>query len=84
MQAGRRTKGRWVAQLLEIDDLKVEFASAQGVVKAVDGISYGVDAGETVALVGESGCGKSMSALAPLGSVKGSLPRATHSRTQSD
>jgi oligopeptide/dipeptide ABC transporter ATP-binding protein len=58
-----------VAHLLEIDDLKVEFASAQGVVKAVDGISYGVDAGETVALVGESGCGKSMSALAVLGLV---------------
>jgi oligopeptide transport system ATP-binding protein len=37
-----------VTHLLEIDDLKVEFASAQGVVKAVDGISYGVDAGETV------------------------------------
>jgi peptide/nickel transport system ATP-binding protein len=55
--------------LLEIDDLKVEFPSAHGVVKAVDGISYTVDAGETVALVGESGCGKSMSALAVLGLV---------------
>ncbi len=52
--------------LLEIEDLKVEFPSAQGLVKAVDGISYAVDAGETVAVVGESGCGKSMSALAVL------------------
>jgi oligopeptide/dipeptide ABC transporter ATP-binding protein len=58
-----------VTGLLEIDDLKVEFPSAGGLVKAVDGISYTVDAGETVALVGESGCGKSMSALAVLGLV---------------
>jgi oligopeptide/dipeptide ABC transporter ATP-binding protein len=58
-----------VTSLLEIDDLKVEFPSAQGLVKAVDGISYTVAAGETVALVGESGCGKSMSALAVLGLV---------------
>ncbi len=55
--------------LLEIEALKVEFPSAQGLVKAVDGISYAVDPGETVALVGESGCGKSMSALAVLGLV---------------
>jgi ABC-type dipeptide/oligopeptide/nickel transport system ATPase component len=41
--------------LLEIEELKVEFPSAHGLVKAVDGISYTVDAGETVALVGESG-----------------------------
>jgi len=58
--------GAAVSGLLEIDDLKVEFPSAHGLVKAVDGISYTVDAGETVALVGESGCGKSMSALAVL------------------
>jgi oligopeptide/dipeptide ABC transporter ATP-binding protein len=58
-----------VVPLLEIDDLRVEFRSAHGVVKAVDGISYAVAAGETVALVGESGCGKSVSALAVLGLV---------------
>ena len=58
-----------MARLLEIDDLRVEFRSAQAVVKAVDGISYTVGAGETVALVGESGCGKSVSALAVLGLV---------------
>jgi oligopeptide/dipeptide ABC transporter ATP-binding protein len=58
-----------VVPLLEIDDLRVEFRGAHGVVKAVDGISYTVDAGETVALVGESGCGKSVSALAILGLI---------------
>jgi oligopeptide/dipeptide ABC transporter ATP-binding protein len=55
-----------MTRLLEIEDLKVEFPSADGLVKAVDGIAYTVDAGQTVALVGESGCGKSMSALAVL------------------
>ena len=50
--------------LLEIDDLRVQFNSPQGTVKAVDGQSYYVESGETVAVVGESGCGKSVSALA--------------------
>src|SRR5690606_11013527 len=58
-----------MTRLLEIEDLRVHFRGPHGLVKAVDGISYGVDAGETVALVGESGCGKSMSALAVLGLV---------------
>ena len=58
-----------MAKLLEIEDLRVEFRTHAGLVKAVDGISYGVEQGETVALVGESGCGKSMSALAVMGLV---------------
>ena len=53
-------------RLLEIEDLKTQFFTSAGTVRAVDGISYGVDAGETVALVGESGCGKSVSALSIL------------------
>ena len=44
-----------VAKLLEIEDLRVEFRTHAGLVKAVDGISYGVEPGETVALAGESG-----------------------------
>ncbi|MES2564286.1 MAG: ABC transporter ATP-binding protein, partial [Pseudomonadota bacterium] len=50
--------------LLEVDDLHVHFVTPRGVVRAVEGISYTVGAGEVVALVGESGCGKSVSALA--------------------
>jgi oligopeptide/dipeptide ABC transporter ATP-binding protein len=55
-----------VPNLLEIEDLRVEFQTQLGTIKAVDGISYSVAAGETVAVVGESGCGKSVSALAVL------------------
>jgi oligopeptide transport system ATP-binding protein len=49
--------------LLEVKDLKTYFFTGDGVVKAVDGISYYVEEGETIGLAGESGCGKSVSAL---------------------
>jgi len=49
--------------LLDIRGLETHFDSASGVVRAVDGVSFHVDEGETVGLVGESGCGKSVTAL---------------------
>jgi peptide/nickel transport system ATP-binding protein len=52
-----------VAPLLEITDLRTEIRLKQGVVHAVDGVSIHVDPGETLGLVGESGCGKTMTAL---------------------
>jgi len=58
-----------VADLLEIEDLIVEFQTPTGVLRAVTGISYTVREGEVVALVGESGSGKSVSALAVLGLI---------------
>ena len=52
-----------MATLLEIKDLATYFYTPEGVVKAVDGISYDLQEGEILGLVGESGCGKSVSAL---------------------
>jgi oligopeptide/dipeptide ABC transporter ATP-binding protein len=55
-----------MSPLLEVRDLHTEFRITEGVVRAVDGISYTVEVGETVAIVGESGSGKSVSALSIL------------------
>jgi len=52
--------------ILEVDGLQTHFFTRDGIVKAVDGVSYAVDEGETLAVVGESGCGKSVSALSIL------------------
>ena len=51
------------APLLEVEDLKTHFFTRDGVVRAVDGVSFAIQPGETLALVGESGCGKSVTSL---------------------
>ncbi|TQK96753.1 oligopeptide transport system ATP-binding protein [Streptomyces puniciscabiei] len=53
--------------LLEVRDLRVEFRTRDGVAHAVNGVSYEVDAGETLAVLGESGSGKSVTAQAVMG-----------------
>jgi peptide/nickel transport system ATP-binding protein len=63
-----------IAQVLQVEDLRVTFTSPDGPLHAVDGVDLTVASAETVALVGESGCGKTMTALAILGLVP---PEAT-------
>ncbi|MFD7899731.1 ABC transporter ATP-binding protein [Streptomyces sp. NPDC059743] len=53
--------------LLDVRDLRVEFRTRDGVARAVNGVSYAVDAGETLAVLGESGSGKSVTAQAVIG-----------------
>jgi oligopeptide/dipeptide ABC transporter ATP-binding protein len=57
--------------LLEVSELRTHFFTREGVVRAVDGVSLAVEAGRTLGLVGESGCGKSVTAL----SIMGLLPQ---------
>ena len=54
------------APLLSVRNLEVEFRTVEGLVKVVNGVSFDVNRGEIVAIVGESGCGKSVTALALL------------------
>ena len=55
------------AHLLEVDDLQIELITDTGVIRAVDGVSFSIDAGETVTIIGESGSGKSTTAMGMLG-----------------
>jgi peptide/nickel transport system ATP-binding protein len=54
-------------RLLEVEDLRVEFPTEDGIVHAVDGVSYSVERGRTLGIVGESGSGKTVSSLTTIG-----------------
>src|SRR6266536_2772825 len=65
--------------LLEVEDLKVDFATDEGTVHAVGGVSFSLEAGEVLSIVGESGCGKSVTAMTTLGLTRGPNTRISGS-----
>jgi oligopeptide transport system ATP-binding protein len=61
--------GKPAGRLLQVEDLYVEFRTRDGVAKVINGVNYHVDAGETLAVLGESGSGKSVTAQAIMGII---------------
>src|SRR5579859_200847 len=66
--------------LLEVENLQTHFRTPEGIIRAVDGVSFAIERGETMAIVGESGCGKSVTANSilrlvpqPPGKISGQL-----------
>jgi peptide/nickel transport system ATP-binding protein len=70
--------------LLQVDNLVTTFETADGSVRAVDGVSFAIGRGETVALVGESGCGKSVTALSIMRLVQAPAGRIASGRVLLD
>jgi oligopeptide/dipeptide ABC transporter ATP-binding protein len=72
------------APILTIDDLHVRFQTEDGIVKAVDGVSFELRRGEVLAIVGESGCGKSVTAMSLMGLTRGPNAEITGRATLGD
>jgi oligopeptide/dipeptide ABC transporter ATP-binding protein len=62
-----QAQGQPTGRLLEVEDLRVEFRTQDGVAKVINGVTYHVNAGETLAVLGESGSGKSVTAQSIMG-----------------
>ena len=70
-----------MSALLQVEDLRVHFKAPGGLVKAVDGLSFSVERGQTLGLVGESGCGKSTTGYAILQLIKPTAGRVLYGGT---
>ncbi len=67
--------------MLDVRDLKIHFPTDDGLVKAVDGVSFTLDRGKTLGIVGESGSGKSVTSLGIMGLHHGHQARASAARS---
>ena len=77
VRAAKEPETQRIGPLLAVENLSVEFHPRERTVRAVSGISFAMAAGETLAIVGESGCGKTVSALAILGLLPKNAARIT-------
>ncbi|MGE0218895.1 ABC transporter ATP-binding protein [Mycolicibacterium sp.] len=81
MTSQQQTSEKNREPLLAVDDLRVSFATDDGIVQAVDGVSFTLEPGEILAIVGESGCGKSVTAQTLTGLTRAPNTRITGSVT---
>ena len=73
-QAGSEAETAVSETILQVEDLRTSFFTRKGVVKAVDGVSFHVNEGETLGIVGESGCGKTVTGLSSFASSPSRQP----------
>lgn len=79
-----KTPSALAAPILSVEDLRTHFFTRDGITRAVDGMSFNINAGDTLGIVGESGCGKSVTALSIMRLLPAELARTVGGRVRFD